>query len=75
MSGSPLVELQGISKRFVKTLDLAGKLAAKLGSSIREETVHALDGVDMSVAKGEVVGLVGESGGRYSGAERWPHAL
>ncbi len=58
----PLVELQGISKRFVKTLDLAGKLASKLGSSIREETVHALDGVDMSVAKGEVVGLVGESG-------------
>ncbi len=62
MSGTPLLELQAISKRFVKTLDLAGKLASKLGSSIREETVHALDGVDMSVAKGEVVGLVGESG-------------
>ena len=57
-----LMELRGLSKRFVKTLDLAGKLASKLGSSIREETVYALDGVNMTVAKGEVVGLVGESG-------------
>ena len=62
MSAAALVELQGVSKRFVKTLDLAGRIAQKLGAQIREETVHALDRVDLTVARGEVVGLVGESG-------------
>ena len=62
MSAAGLVELQGVSKRFVKTLDLAGRIAQRLGAQIREETVHALDAVDLSVARGEVVGLVGESG-------------
>jgi peptide/nickel transport system ATP-binding protein len=59
---APIVELKNVSKRFVKSLDMAGKLAARLGADIREETVHAVDSVDLAVAEGEVVGLVGESG-------------
>ncbi len=57
-----LVELRGVSKRFVKSLDAAAKLGNLLGAHVREEVVHAVDRVDLAVAPGEVVGLVGESG-------------
>ena len=56
---APIVELRDISKRFVKRLDLAGKLARKLGVDIEEEVVHAVDSVSLSIFGGEVVGLVG----------------
>jgi peptide/nickel transport system ATP-binding protein len=59
---APLIEIERVSKRFVKPLDLAGKIAARLGADAREEVVHAVDDVSFSVAEGEVVGLVGESG-------------
>ena len=58
----PLIELEDISKRFVKTLDLAEKIANLLGAHIREEVVRAVDRVNLRVDTGEVVGLVGESG-------------
>ena len=59
---SALLELRGASKRFVKTLDSAARLANLLGANAREEIVHAVDQVDLAVQVGEVVGLVGESG-------------
>ena len=59
---APIIELRGISKRFVKTLDLAEKLAGLLGMNVREQVVQAVDGVNLFVGVGEVVGLVGESG-------------
>ena len=57
-----LIELRGVSKRFAKALDLAEKIARKLGATVREEVVYAVAGVDLAVHQGEVVGLVGESG-------------
>ncbi len=57
-----MIETRGLTKRFVKRLDVAGKIAARLGADLSEQTVHAVEGVDMTVAKSEVVGLVGESG-------------
>ena len=62
MSAAPLVSARGLSKRFVKKPDLAGRIAGQLGADVREETVHAVDHVDLDIMKGEVVGLVGESG-------------
>jgi peptide/nickel transport system ATP-binding protein len=59
---TPLIELRGVSKRFAKSLDLAEKIARKLGAKVREEVVHAVAAVDLVIRPGEVVGLVGESG-------------
>lgn len=60
--GAPLLEMRGVSKRFVKSLDVAAKVANLLGAHAREEIVHAVDRVDLAIQPGEVVGLVGESG-------------
>jgi len=59
---TPILSLQGISKRFTKPLDAAAKVANLLGAANREITVHAVDQVDLDIRRGEVVGLVGESG-------------
>ncbi len=59
---SAMVETRDLSKRFVKTLDLAARIARGLGAKVREEVVHAVERVSFTVAEGEVVGLVGESG-------------
>ena len=61
-SATPLIELRGVSKRFVKSLDLAARIGNRLGANVREEIVRAVDNVDLAVLPGEVVGLVGESG-------------
>jgi peptide/nickel transport system ATP-binding protein len=59
---SPLVRLESVSKRFVRPLDAAARIANWLGAGQREQVVHAVDEVTLEVAEGEVVGLVGESG-------------
>ena len=54
MSGaSPLLEVRGLVKHFPLKKDLLGR-----GGGV----VRAVDGVDFSVAAGETLGVVGESG-------------
>ena len=57
-----MLETRNVSKNFVKHLDLAARIAQKLGSNVREEVVRAVDDVNIEIESGEVVGLVGESG-------------
>lgn len=59
---TPLFEIDHVTKRFVKPLDIAGRIAARLGADVHDEVVHAVDDVSLTIAQGEVVGLVGESG-------------
>lgn len=61
MSGM-MLDVRGVSKRFTRKLDVIEKLASRLGARVKEQTVHAVDGVSFGVRAGEVVSLVGESG-------------
>jgi peptide/nickel transport system ATP-binding protein len=62
----PIMELRGVSKRFGPTYDAAARItrsiSRRMGSEPRNETVRAVDTVSMTIQRGEVVGLVGESG-------------
>jgi peptide/nickel transport system ATP-binding protein len=58
----PRLELVGVSMRFVRHQDLAARIASRLRAGPRADVVVAVDGVDLAIRQGEVMGLVGESG-------------
>jgi len=60
---SPLVEIRGLEKRFDLTGGLLEQITFQNGRfRRRQEAVHAINGVDLQVHKGEALCVVGESG-------------
>lgn len=58
----PFLEVRDLSRNFVRKLTLSEKVGNLFGCGYREQVVHAVDHVSLSVSKGEVLGVVGESG-------------
>ena len=58
----PLVATEAVSRRFAPRRSLGTRIAGALGVARPSRTVHAVDGVSLTIARGEVLGLVGESG-------------
>ncbi|WP_163557130.1 oligopeptide/dipeptide ABC transporter ATP-binding protein [Halomonas sp. NO4] len=59
----PLLEIRGLEKRFSLSGDFLEQLKFKGGKLVREqEYVHAINGVDLEIQRGEALCVVGESG-------------
>ena len=59
----PLIELRGVSHRFgEQPAGFAKRALMRAGLADEPSITHAVDGVDLAIRPGEVVGLVGESG-------------
>jgi ABC-type polysaccharide/polyol phosphate transport system ATPase subunit len=60
---NPAIELQGVSKRYWKLEDKAMLLRSVLPfTRPARSAIHAINGVDFSVGRGETVGIIGRNG-------------
>ncbi|KRB01133.1 peptide ABC transporter ATP-binding protein [Devosia sp. Root685] len=57
-----ILEFQGLAKSFVTPIGVIGHIANLFGARVKKTEIKAVAGVDLQVRRGEVVGIVGESG-------------
>jgi peptide/nickel transport system ATP-binding protein len=62
MPDTPIIELKDIHKRFEQRPDIAQRILALAGQGLDRQIVYAVNGINLSIQRGEVLGLVGESG-------------
>ncbi|MDO1583513.1 dipeptide ABC transporter ATP-binding protein [Rhizobium oryzicola] len=60
--GAPYLVIEGVSKHYQKSHGLIESLAIKAGWAEQEPVVRAVDGISLTLRRGEVLGVVGESG-------------
>ena len=56
------ISVNDVRKRFAPTISLADRMLEKVGVAVDRRFVRAVDGVSLSLQRGETLGLVGESG-------------
>ncbi|MEC9433282.1 MAG: oligopeptide/dipeptide ABC transporter ATP-binding protein [Pseudomonadota bacterium] len=59
---APIMELIDLRKTYAPKIDMVGRLSRRLRGKPASEEVKAVDGVNLRIQPGELVGLVGESG-------------
>ncbi|MCY1667410.1 ABC transporter ATP-binding protein [Rhizobium sp. SL86] len=58
----PILKLDAVSRQFRSSPDFAQRISDMLTRRNSEQLVRAVDGIDLDVRPGEIIGLVGESG-------------
>ncbi|MEM7566101.1 MAG: oligopeptide/dipeptide ABC transporter ATP-binding protein [Pseudomonadota bacterium] len=61
-SPQAFLSTENVTRYFAPDVSLGDRIAARLGASVETRSVQAVDGVTLSVPKGQTLGLVGESG-------------